>query len=33
MPPRKNSMGVKVKYGNIAFFSCLYKPGAINFHI
>ena len=33
MPPKKNSIGVKTKYGKIAVFSCLYKPGAINFHI
>ena len=26
-------MGVNKRYGSMATFSCLYKPGAINFHI
>ena len=33
MPPKKKRMGVNTRYGSIATFSCLYKPGAINFHI
>ena len=33
MPPKKKRIGVAIKYGIIASFSCLYKPGAINFHI
>ena len=33
MPPKKNKIGVNIKYGIIANFSCLYRPGAINFHI
>ena len=33
MPPKKKRIGVNIKYGSMATFSCLYKPGAINFHI
>ena len=33
MPPKKKRIGVNIRYGSMATFSCLYKPGAINFHI
>ena len=32
-PPAKNKIGVAIKNGKNAFFSFLYKPGAINFQI
>ena len=32
-PPAKNKIGVAIRNGKKAFFSFLYRPGAINFHI